>query len=138
MMLAMLFGSFSMVLSTTAFAKGPKCPCYKDKDLEKLVKKGYEVTSVDNGEPTYRQVILENPLEPDYGQKGKRDTSLFLWEQHDGEWASCHTYEYQLKWKGEPFTNKGKSKDMREGIPLGDPNEIDCKSILDNFIAGLE
>lgn len=131
-MMVMIVSSFALMITNTAFAK---CPCYKDKDLEKLLDKGWGVEWFSQG-PDMVDIMLKDPAgDPDFSMKGKKNEKLFVWQIMDGEFASCHTYEYQLKWKGDPWSSKGKAKDMREGIPIGHPDEIECKAILDDIIA---
>lgn len=136
MIMTMLVGTLAMMLTTTAFAKGPKCPCYKDKDLEKLLDKGW-VVSWSTQAANKVEIMLIDPENPDYTQKGKFNEKLFVWEGYGDDWTSCHTYENQSKWKGEPYTIQGKSKHMRVGILVDDPNQVECKAILDNVIASL-
>lgn len=138
MIMAMFIGAFTMVLTTTTFAaSGPKCPCYKAKDLEKLLDKGWGVESVTQTD-SLKAVILDDPANPDYSQKGKRSWQGFEWKTWGDGWDGCVANGGQNKWQSNaPYSDKGKTKSNQVGIPTGDPNSVECETIMENFINGL-
>lgn len=128
--------ALSVVLSNAAFAGGPKCPCFKAADLEKLMKKEWSVYEIENGE-TSKSVWLIHPEEWDYKIKSKGEEKYFAWELTGDDEDYCRIWENKAKWKSEYYYD-GKEKDKYRPVPAGGPDTAECAAILDNFITSLD
>lgn len=120
--------------SSMAFAGGPKCPCFKAKDLEKLVKKewGFGWDQFENNVA----VGFWSPNEEwNRTIKGKGQDVIFQWYNDEGTGEDvCYSNEYAEKWKSENYRD-GKIKFQYRPLPGGGEDSTECKRILDDFIA---
>ena len=132
MIVILLASSFSSI----AFAGGPKCPCFKAKDLEKLMKKDYFIMT--SQEVNYKEVTFRTP-EWDYSMKGKGVEIWFGWQddtfgEPDGVVEDVWwTGAYQDKWKGQNYWDD-KTKGKGRPVETGSEDSAECAAILENFI----
>lgn len=119
--------------SSLGIAGGPKCPCFKAADLEKLIKKGWPVFSSQEVNDIY--ISFSTPDETwDMSKKGKGMYKSFQWFNWDTDYDSCSVYEGQTKWKGPGYTdNKGKSKERP--MTIGGEESAECVQILEDVIS---
>lgn len=120
--------------SSMAFAGGPKCPCFKDKDLEKLVKKGYFYFY--SQDDNHKQVTFRTP-EWDYSVKGKGEEFTFVWRDasvYEDVEDACWVGDFRGKWKGPNYWDD-KSKAKGRPLETGSEDSAECAQILDDFIS---
>lgn len=126
---------FILGFTSAAIAGGPKCPCYKAKDLEVLVNKGWVVHYFEQ-QDGLKLIRFQNPEEWNYDEKGKFLRKTFSWVETGGDEDICEIVDSITKWKTEnyrDFKSKGKTRPMSAG---GDESDL-CESIVDDFINSL-